>query len=308
VLRWVLYDRIVQPRAADPPATAFPVVRSSFSTPRASADALSATWVGHSTTLIQLGAMNVLTDPVWSERASPVRFAGPRRRVPAAVALDALPPIDLVLLSHNHYDHLDDLTVRELVARHPAATWAAPLGVADFVRVRGARHVIELDWWESASLDSVTLTCAPAQHFSARGIGDRNRTLWCAWSLRTSDRAVFFGGDTAYHPEFARIGARCGPFDATLLPIGAYEPRWFMRTVHMNAEEAVQAHLDLASAHPDRRPPVMIPIHWGTFKLTDEPLDEPRARVRAAWRAAALSGADLWLLAHGETRRINIDR
>ena len=307
ILRWMLYDRVVHPRAADPPPSAFPVVASSFAVPRQDPDVLSATWVGHSTVLIQLGRTNILTDPVWSARASPVAFAGPRRLVRAAVPMDALPPLDVVLLSHNHYDHLDDRTVRALTTRHPEAMWATPLGLAAFVRARGARHVTELDWWQTTTVGSLTLTCAPAQHFSARGLGDRNRTLWCSWSVSISGRTVFFGGDTAYHTDFTQIAARCGPFDLTLLPIGAYEPRWFMRSVHMNAEEAVQAHLDLTSLTLAHRTP-MLPIHWGTFRLTDEPLDEPPARARAAWNAAGLSADGLWLLGHGETRRVRFER
>jgi N-acyl-phosphatidylethanolamine-hydrolysing phospholipase D len=304
IVRWIAYDRIVHPRAKDPPSSAFPIARPSFARPRTNAQSITATWVGHSTMLMQVAGANVLTDPVWSDRASPVRFAGPRRHVPPAFALDALPPIDIVLISHNHYDHLDDDTVRALVARQPGAAWAVPLGVAEFVRMRGARRVVELDWWQRASIGTIELTCTPAQHFSGRGIGDRNRTLWASWSVRAGSRAVYFGGDSAYHPVFASIGTRCGPFDAVFLPIGAYEPRWFMRTVHMNPEEAVRAYLDLTTAQRDGLRAAMVPIHWGTFKLTDEPLDEPPARVRAAWTKAGLPEAGLWLLRHGETRAV----
>ena len=308
ILRWMLYDRVVHPRAADPPASAFPVATSSFTVPREDRDLLSATWVGHSTVLLQFGGTNILTDPIWSARASPVAFAGPRRIVGPAVSLGALPPLDVVLLSHNHYDHLDDRTVRALAERDPDAVWAVPLGLAQFVRARGVQHVAELDWWQTTAVGTLTLTCAPAQHFSARGLGDRNRTLWCSWSVATSGRAVYFGGDTAYHTDFAQIGERCGPFDLTLLPIGAYEPRWFMRSVHMSADEAVRAHLDLTSAWPGTPRPPLLPIHWGTFRLTDEPLEEPPARARAAWSAAGLPLNDLWLLRHGETRRVALAR
>ena len=276
--------------------------------PRQDANLLSATWVGHSTVLLQLGGMNILTDPIWSMRASPVAFAGPRRLVPPAVSMDALPPIDVILLSHNHYDHLDDRTVRLLIARNPDAMWATPLNLARFVRARGAQRVTELDWWDRTTVGPLTLTCTPAQHFSARGLRDRNRTLWCSWSVSTSDHAVYFGGDTAYHTDFAEIGARCGPFDVTLLPIGAYEPRWFMRSVHMNAEEAVRAHLDLMSPWAGAACPPLLPIHWGTFRLTDEPLDEPPVRARAAWSAAGLPPDCLWLLRHGETRQVALER
>lgn len=305
-MRWVFYDRVVHPRAKDPPPSAFPLVRSSFVAPRASEQTLGATWVGHSTVFVQLGAANILTDPMWSERASPVAFAGPRRIVPAAVTLDALPPLDLVLLSHNHYDHLDDATVRALATRDPQVTWVVPLGVASFVRARGARHVVELDWWQTARVGDVELTCTPAQHFSGRSINDRDLTLWCSWSVKSRALALYFGGDSAYHPEYPAIASRCGPFDAVLLPIGAYEPRWFMRAVHMNPEEAVRSYLDLVSGGSHRRRTVMIPIHWGTFKLTDEPLDEPPAKLLEAWDHDGLSRDDLWLLRHGETRQVTI--
>lgn len=247
----------------------------------------------------------MLTDPMWSERASPFSWAGPRRLAPPGVAMGRLPPIDLVLLSHNHYDHLDVPSVRALARRHPEAQWVTPLGLSDFVRRHGVRLARELDWWETVSIDGSAIGCTPAQHFSARGLGDRSATLWCGWTVARAGRSVYFAGDTAYHPEFPRIGSLFGPFDVALMPIGAYEPRWFMRSVHMNAEEAVQAHRDVMgahSAHAGRR--VMVGGHWGTFRLTDEAVEEPPARAREAWAAAGLPPDDLWVLAHGETRTL----
>ena len=306
VLKWKLVDPWMHPRprvsaSAVPTIARVPVVR-----PRVPIDQAVLTWVGHATFLIQIGGQNVLTDPMWSERASPVRFAGPRRWVPPGIPFDALPQVDAVLLSHNHYDHLDDRTVRRLAARHPGARWLAPLGVAPFLLERGARDVLELDWWEETRLGPLAIGCTPAQHFSARGFRDRNRTLWCGWSLAAPERQVFFAGDSGYHPDFPAIGDRFGPFHAALLPIGAYEPRWFMRPVHMNPEEAVQAFRDLQRSHPPvpGRPAVMVGMHWGTFKLTDEPMDEPPARARRAWQATGLDPAHLWLLAPGESRAL----
>ena len=312
-LKWVLVDRLTTRRAPDPPASAFPRMTPGFASPRAARDRLTLTWVGHSTFLLQVGGWNILTDPVWSARASPVPFAGPRRRSAPGIALDALPPIDLVLLSHDHYDHLDSRTVRRLAADHPHATWVAPLGVGDWLRAHGARAVAESDWWGELPLSPPTdlamnplrLTSVPAQHFSGRTLGSRNSTLWCGWAIRTKDHAVLFAGDTGRHAQWEAIGRRLGPFDLVLMPIGAYEPRWFMQAVHVNPDEAVECFTEVAGANgaaPGRRGPVMAAMHWGTFRLTDEPLDEPPRRARDAWARAGLPEEQLWVLAHGETR------
>ena len=181
-----------------------------------------------------------------------------------------------------------------------------PLGVATFVRACGARQVVELDWWQRTRIGDVEVTCAPAQHFSGRSIDDRDLTLWCSWTVKSDDLALYFGGDSGYHPEYPASASRCGPFDVVLLPIGAYEPRWFMRAVHMNAPEAVRTYRDLVASRHGHRRTVMVPIHWGTFKLTDEPLDEPPAKLLEAWDNAGLSREDLWLLRHGESRYITI--
>jgi N-acyl-phosphatidylethanolamine-hydrolysing phospholipase D len=297
LLKWMLVHRTTRPRPKDPDPSVFTRVRSAFATPRATASHLSVTWVGHASLLIQLGGRNILTDPMWSERASPVQFAGPRRWVPPAVAFDALPPLDIVLQSHNHYDHLDDSTVRRLARSHPEAAWVLPLGLAAFVRKRGVRGgaVVELDWWQEREVASLSVAATPAMHFSSRGFGDRGDSLWCGFALRTPNgRRVFFAGDTGFHPDFGAIGERYGPFDVALLPIGAYEPRWFMRYLHMNPEEAVAAFQSLNAR-------AMVPIHWGTFKLTDEAMDEPPVRARAAWQAAGLPRDGYRQLAHGET-------
>jgi N-acyl-phosphatidylethanolamine-hydrolysing phospholipase D len=296
LLKWMLVHRTTRPRPKDPDPSVFARVQPFFVTPRAPASQLTITWVGHASLLIQLNGLNILTDPMWSSRASPVRFAGPKRWVAPGVALDALPPLDVVLQSHNHYDHLDDFTVRQLVRRHPRARWITAFGNAAFVRKRGASptEVVDLDWWEEHRVGSLRITATPAMHFSSRGIGDRGDTLWCGFALAGDVQRVFFAGDTGFHPEFGAIGERCGPFDVALLPIGAYEPRWFMRYLHMNPEEAVDAFRAL-------RARLMVPIHWGTFKLTDEAMDEPPVRARAAWKAAGLVEERYRQLAHGET-------
>lgn len=296
LLKWMLVHRTTRPRPKDPHPSIFTRARPSFATPRAAVSALTVTWVGHASLLIQLGGRNILTDPMWSERASPARFAGPRRWVPPGIALADLPPVDIVLQSHNHYDHLDSRTVRRLAREHPDAAWVLPLGLAPFVHKRGVRiaSIVELDWWQERTIQSVRVAATPAMHFSSRGIGDRGDTLWCGFALAAGERRVFFAGDTGFHPDFGAIGTRYGPFDLALLPIGAYEPRWFMRYLHMNPEEAVEAFRAVNAR-------VMVPIHWGTFKLTDEAMDEPPARARAAWLAAGLPRERYRQLAHGET-------
>jgi L-ascorbate metabolism protein UlaG (beta-lactamase superfamily) len=220
------------------------------------------------------------------------------------MALDALPPIDVVLLSHNHYDHLDARSVRTIARRHPSARWLVPLGVARLVRRWGGRNIAELDWWDDVRFDEVRAASTPAQHASGRSPFDRMKTLWCGWTLRTSTHAVYFAGDTAYHPEFGEIARRLGPFDLCVMPIGAYEPRWFMRPVHVNPQEAVRAYGDLANAHGTRPRPVFLGVHWGAFSLADDPMDEPPRLARAARGGMGFEPANLWILSLGETRRV----
>jgi N-acyl-phosphatidylethanolamine-hydrolysing phospholipase D len=302
-LKWSIIERRRNPRRPDPDPSEFVLADPSFIVPRSAPEQLTLTWVGHTSFLLQIAGLNILVDPVWSKRASPVQFAGPQRRVPPAVEFDRLPPIDAIALSHDHYDHLDAPTITRIAERYPAVMWYAPLGVGAFLRQRGAREIIERDWWQESSIGSLLLTCVPAQHFSGRTLGRRNTTLWCGWTFRSPDHAVFFAGDTALHPEFGSIAAGCGPFDVAILPIGAYEPRWFMGSVHMNPEDCMKAITQLTQGQHGRRL-VMAAAHWGTFKLTDEPMDEPPARMREQWRVAGLDNNDLWIMRHGETRTI----
>ncbi|HEX6533075.1 MAG TPA: MBL fold metallo-hydrolase [Gemmatimonadaceae bacterium] len=301
--RWIARERAPAPDTAEAPPNV-PAAKPAFDVPRAHPDELTATWIGHSTVLVQLGGLNVLTDPMWSRRASPLRWLGPSRITPPGLPLDALPPIDLVLLSHDHYDHLDADSVRAIAAAHPDAAWMAPLGLARLLRRLGARRVTELDWWQEALVGEARAASVPAQHFSARGLRDRRRSLWCGWVVRAGGRALYFAGDTGRHPEFRAIGERFGPFDLSLIPIGAYDPRWFMRAVHVDPEEAVQAFLEANAGANSSHRAVALGIHWGTFRLADEPVREPPVRARAAWRAATLDERDLWILRVGETRRL----
>jgi N-acyl-phosphatidylethanolamine-hydrolysing phospholipase D len=303
LLRWRLQRR-GQLLAADPPRGSFRTAQPEVSYPRGLATDHTATWIGHSTVLLQFGGLNIITDPVFSQRAFPVQWAGPRRIMDPAVAIDALPPLDIVLLSHTHYDHLDKPAVRQITRAHPDATWIVPLGVGAYIRGWGAREIVELDWWQETTVGALRVTATPARHFSARRLGDRNKTLWCGFAFELAGKRAFFAGDTAYHAEFVEVGARCGPFDFAMIPIGAYDPRWFMHVVHVDAEEAVQIYQDLVAPYPRESLPLMLAIHWGTFRLTDEAMDEPPKRTAARWRDVRLADDRLWIARFGETRRL----
>ena len=255
------------------------------------------TWVGHATFLVQVGGLNILTDPHFSGRASPLRWAGPERLAPPGLALRDLPPLDLVLVSHNHYDHLDDETVRALARLHPKAVFVVPLGLRRWLQRRQVRNVVELDWWQAHAGHGFTVTGVPAQHFSGRTAADRNRTLWCGFVVEIDGRRLYFAGDTGYSKDFAEIGARFAPIDVALLPIGAYEPRWFMRAMHVNPEEAVAIHRDIGARQS-------VAMHWGTFRLTEEALDAPPRELAEALARARLAPERFWVLQHGETRSL----
>ena len=229
------------------------------------------TLVNHSTVLIQGFGCNILTDPIWSERAGPVSWIGPKRRRKPGVRIEDLPPIDAVLISHNHYDHLDLPTLRQLAARGHSTFIVAARG-ARLLRTEKLERVYELDWGESLNISGHSIHCVPALHFSARGIFDRNKTLWCGYVIEYSERFVYFAGDTGFGHHFAQIREKFGPPNLALLPIGAYEPPWFMAPVHMSPEEAVKAH-DLLGAKTS------IAIHHGTFQLADDGIDTPRERL-----------------------------
>jgi N-acyl-phosphatidylethanolamine-hydrolysing phospholipase D len=252
------------------------------------------TWVGHSTVLIQLGGVNILTDPQWSDRASPVTFAGPRRLMPPGVPLEQLPPIDLVLISHDHYDHLDVDTVRRLARLfHPL--FLVPLGLKAWFAELGITEVEELNWWENRQVHGLTVTCLPAQHFSGRTLWDRNRRLWSAWAVAGETKRFFFAGDTGYYSGLAEIGHRLGPFGLAAIPIGAYLPPAMMKMTHVTPEEALQLFADIKGER-------FVAMHWGTFDLTEEPVEEPPLRLEAEARRLGLDLSKVWVLKHGETR------
>lgn len=253
-------------------------------------------WLGHSSYLIEIDGKRLITDPHLTQRASPLPFGEPKRFQPPAMSLDTLPKIDGVLLSHNHYDHLDAATVQAL-AQRDAPWFAVPLGVGDWFARRGIGRVTELDWWQQHDFDGVPVHCVPAQHFSGRSASDTNRTLWCGLIAELGGRKIYFAGDTGYSDDFKDIGRRLGPIDVALIPIGAYEPRWFMAPMHVNPEEAVQIHLDV-------RAKVSLAMHWGTFRLTTEPVDEPPRRLAAARAAAGLEERSFQVLLPGESRTL----
>jgi L-ascorbate metabolism protein UlaG (beta-lactamase superfamily) len=255
------------------------------------ADQLAVTWYGHASVLVEVDGRRVLVDPVWSDRVSPSGLIGPKRMHPVPTGIDELPPLDVVVISHDHYDHLDLSTVRQLV-EHSAAPFVVPLGVGAHLRSWGVpeNRIVELDWGGQARVRELTLTCTEARHFSGRGL-TRNNTLWASWVITGPQHGVFFGGDTGYTPVFAEIGARYGPFNLTLLPIGAYGDTW--PDIHMNPEEAVRAHGDLGGG-------LLVPIHWGTFNLGFHGWDEPVRRLLAAARKDTENGTRVAVPIPGE--------
>ena len=271
----------------------------------------SVTWIGHATVLAQLRGINLLTDPVFSDRASPFSFVGPKRHVAPGVSLGDLPHVEFVLISHNHYDHLDGTTVDALAAQAGGPpTFVVPLGLKSWFEARGIATVVELDWWQchlfTGSNGVIEILLCPAQHWSARGLNDRMKTLWGGFAIIASDCHFFFAGDTAYSRDFEDIRAHLAPrqtfaagggFDIAILPIGAYEPRWFMQDQHVNTEEAVKIHQDLGAKSS-------LGVHWGTFELTDEALDEPPRALAQDALSAGLRAGEFFVLAVGETRRI----
>ncbi len=267
------------------------------------------TWIGHATTLVQANGLNVLTDPIFSDRAAPVQLFGPKRAQPPGVAMADLPPIDAVLISHNHYDHLDRASVALLDERAKAAgkttVFIVPLGLKTWFTDLGITSVVELDWWQHHTLKGVDFHLTPVQHWSARGVGNRNSTLWGGWAVLGPDFHWYYAGDTGYSRDFADTRAkfaaqqtaeRGGDFDLALIPIGAYEPRWFMSQQHVNPMESVRIHQDVGAKRS-------IGVHWGTFSLTDEPLDQPPRELAIARQALGVKATDFGILAIGESRQ-----
>lgn len=262
----------------EPPLQPLVVEPKSFETPPESG--LRITWFGHSSLLVEIDGARLLIDPVWGDRASPLQWAGPKRWYAPPLAIEDLPELDAVIISHDHYDHLCMPTVEAL--RERVRRWVMPLGVGAHLEHWGvpAERIEEYDWWEHATAGQVQLHCTPARHFSGRSGLDRNATLWSGWALVGPEHRVFYSGDTALHPELRDIGERLGPFDLTLIETGAYSPIW--RDVHIGPEQAVIAHQMVRGQH-------MFPVHWGLFDLANHSWTEPAERVRAEAEARDVS-------------------
>ena len=285
VLRWWLFSRNPYDKSAAQGAPRVPNDGSGLARPEHSS---SLTWVGHSTFVIHDAADVVLTDPHWGPRA-----LIPERLVPPGVPIEAVPADAMAVVSHNHYDHLDAWTVEHLPA---TVSWFVPKGLADWFRARGRERVVELDWWETARQGRWQITCLPSQHWSRRVEQGANRSLWCAWLLDSGDATYFFAGDTGYFHGFREYGRRFA-IDVAMLPIGAYEPRWFMKYQHMDPAEAYQAFLDLRARH-------MAAMHWGTFDLTDEPPDLPPRVLREVVQQRGGDPEAVRIFAIGERWRV----
>jgi L-ascorbate metabolism protein UlaG (beta-lactamase superfamily) len=253
---------------------------------------IQVTWIGHSTFLIQTAGLNLLTDPLFAERTSPVPFAGPRRQAPPGLLLGQLPQIHAVLVSHDHYDHLDAAAVKHLGNR---PRYFVPLGLTPWFNRKGITNVVELDWWETADLGPLRLHCVPAQHASRRTPFDENLTLWSGWVVEGPAGNIMFTGDTGYAAHFREIGERLGPMRLSLIPIGGYRPRWFQGHIHANPPEAVRIHQDLRSQQS-------IGMHWGTFNYTDEPMAEPPLYLAKALKEAGIPPEKFVVFKIGETR------
>ena len=269
--------------------------------PPRNSERLRITFVNHATFLLQLNGINILTDPMWSERASPVDWAGPRRFRPPGIRFEDLPPIDLVLLSHDHYDHMDLPTLRRLYRQHGPTVYAG-LRNAALLERHGLGNVVELDWWqETTARRDLWITAVPAQHFSSRALFDRDRRLWCGFVVQTQDTCIYFAGDTGAGPHFAQIARKFPQIDVALLPFGAYRPQWFMGEVHMSPAEAVEAHLTLGAR-------LSIASHFGTFALADDGEEEPVQSLQQVLQRTPLNETQFQILGFGEGREVPVRR
>ena len=250
-------------------------------------------WVGQSTILFNHKGLTVLTDPQFANRASPLFFGGPKRVTPIPFKIEDLPNIGVVLISHNHYDHLDRFSIKDLVKHQPSIKFLVPLGLAPTLQKWGAVNVTELDWWQAFNFQGVEIQPTPVQHWSSRSLFDRNKSLWAGWMMKWDDFSFYFAGDSGYSDDFKETAKRLGSPTLAAIPVGAYAPRDFMKAAHMNPEEAVKAFEDLEAKYG-------VAIHWGTFKLTTERLDEPPERLRQSLKGQQIPCDRFRALNHGE--------
>ena len=234
-----------------------------------------AIWIGHSTFLIKKNGVSILTDPIFSDRASPLKLVGPKRLIPPAISINSLPRIDIVTVSHNHYDHLDIPSLKEIYKLYPDTLFFVPKGDLKLLKKNGIKNVFEFSWWESFNFKDINLTFTPVQHWSKRALFDRNKSLWGGWFYKYNDYSIYHAGDTGYSEDFVNTKLKLGSPKYAFIPIGAYDPEWFMKESHVNPEEAVQIMLDLEAESS-------FGMHWATFKLTDEDTLEPKERLYLA--------------------------
>lgn len=256
---------------------------------------LHVTFINHASFLLQFDGLNILTDPIWSNRASPFQWIGPKRMRPPGIGFDSLPSVDVVLISHNHYDHLDEATVKRLQDRHDPI-FVVPLGVAQYLHDLGIRRTVQLDWWNHHEFSQkLSLTAVPARHFSGRGLFDRNKTLWCGYILHTALGNIYFAGDTGYGDFFEDIGQQFGPLHTSFIPIGAYQPRWFMEHIHLSPRQALQVHHDVRSEYS-------FAMHFGTFPLADDGMFEAKNDLQNRLRNTPFLNGEFEVPIEGQTR------
>lgn len=291
------WERWTGPRKEEPPFNPV-VLKTDTEYLQRNKTETTLTWIGHSSFLLQVQGKNILTDPVFSDRVSPVTFYGPKRLVALPFAQKDLPKVDIVVISHSHYDHLDLKTLRSLNEQNQGQTlFLVPLGNAELLKFEGIKNVKEFDWWEQLSLEGLTLTFTPAQHWTQRTLWDRNQSLWGGWLVQTEKFKFIYTGDTGYSKDFADIYDRFGAVDLALIPIGAYEPRWFMGKQHVDPDGAIKIHQDLHSR-------MSIGVHWGTFRLSDEPMAAPPEELAAARIRAAIPDQEFQVMKHGEILKL----
>ena len=289
-----IYEWITDKNRSKPIPYDFEIVSPNFDVIKQKNKVKSVTWIGHATFLYQNQELNILTDPHLSLRASPFSFAGPKRYTKPGMTFEELPKIDVVTISHNHYDHLDVKTVKRIAKDNPDAIFLVPLGLKKWFLNRSIKNVVELDWWENYDVKGTLITFTPVQHWSSRTLFDRNKSLWGGWHFKNEFHSLIHLGDTGYTNDFKETKKNLGSVDFALIPVGAYDPRWFMKFSHMNPAEATQAFIDLGAKKA-------IGMHWGCFILTDEPVTEPPILLKEEVNNISLPEDSFITVKHGET-------